>query len=126
MAADAGVWLELPESGVILHAGNDRSEPHDAGVYVDHQAGLIVVADAVLLAPVLEGQGNVTAANAVAQAYLHWGDDCASHLDGDFASVVVDVRRKCVGGYRSHGDTSLVLCLRIGPIHRFRIWSKKI
>lgn len=41
-----------------------------------------------------------TPAEAFARAYLQWGTDCASHIDGDFSAVVVDLRSREVHLFR--------------------------
>ena len=50
---------------------------------------------------------------AFAKAYLQWGTDCASHLDGDFSVVVIDLRSREVHLFRDPvGTRPLVYLFR--------------
>ncbi len=82
--------------------------PVDDGVFdpvlhMDTESGCVVVADALLLdrADLRAALGcrvatDATDAGLIAQAWLRWGEDCAAHLNGDFAFVVWDRRRSCL------------------------------
>lgn len=89
-----GVWLAQQGMGMVAHAGEDVCLPNDAGVHVDHEAGLMVIADAILFSPVSAERDLHSAAGSIALAYRQWGEDCVRHLDGDFAFVLLDQRRQ--------------------------------
>lgn len=51
-------------------------------------------------------------AELVLRAYETWGEDCARHLDGEFAFVVADWRRRRIYAARDH--------LGLKPLHYYR------
>jgi asparagine synthase (glutamine-hydrolysing) len=78
---------------------------HRAGIFRDEK--LIVLADIrIYNAEGLKRSFDFTSPEeAFAKAYRHWGLECAVHINGDFASVVIDRTRNEVHLFRDHIGT---------------------
>lgn len=75
-----------------------------AGARLDNRAELIERLDVEAIIPTRP----VTDVELILYAYLHWGEDCVSHLDGDWHFAVWDERQRRLFLARDHhGNTGL-------------------
>jgi asparagine synthase (glutamine-hydrolysing) len=89
-----------------------RTTPEDTGVFVDGE--LVVTADARI-----DG-ASASHAAAIAAAWRTWGEDCAAHLDGDFAFALWDTRTRTLFCARDHfGVKPFVYALLPGKLFAF-------
>jgi asparagine synthase (glutamine-hydrolysing) len=102
-AGAPSLWVHGP---VVLAEATDfvRSTATRPDFAADEAAGVYVVSDAHLvgrreLAAELRAQGRsadpgLADRELIRQAYITWGDDCVRHLQGEFAFVLWDERRR--------------------------------
>ena len=96
------VWVE---DGALIAVARHRweaADPHAGPSLIARAGDLLVAADATLyyraeLLEKLDRAGVRTADRSssalILASYQAWGDDCASHLDGDFAFIIWNNRR---------------------------------
>ena len=85
--------------------GFTANHPSEGSLFVHSETSIVVTADARLdntddLMTLLSLAPNTSFAEIIAKAYLKWGQDCPSHLQGDFAFVIWDPRHKHLFGAR--------------------------
>lgn len=101
-AADAMRRWRSPDGGLWLAAWGAEHRGTYMGWCADAEAGLVLAADVCLYdrdglqsALGLAGPA-LDAAILLLRAYQRWGEGMLSQLDGDFAFVVCDLRKRCV------------------------------
>lgn len=77
----------------------------EGSLYIHSETSIVVTADARLdnkqaLSQALNLDPITSFAEVIAKAYLKWGQDCPSHLQGDFAFIIWDPRREILFGAR--------------------------
>ncbi len=77
--------------------GFTANHPAEGSLYTHAETSIVVTADARLdnkdtLTKIFNLGLNTSFAEIIAKTYLKWGQDCPSHLEGDFAFVVWDPR----------------------------------
>lgn len=108
---DAGTWARAPFAlgAVVLHTTAESLET--AQPHVNEDTGLALVMDGYLtnweeLRRDLLDRGavvrNRSDAELVLRAYEIWGEECAARLEGEFAIIVADQRRRLVYAARDH------------------------
>ena len=85
--------------------GFTANHPAEGSLYVHSETSIVVTADARLdnsddLTALLSLDPNTSFAEIIVKSYLKWGQDCPSHLQGDFAFVIWDPRHKHLFGAR--------------------------
>ena len=102
-------WVSGPVA--LVHALL-RTTPEDEGVFVD--GDVVVTADARI-----DGVSTSHGA-AIAAAWRTWGEDCAAHLDGDFAFALWDTRTRTIFCARDRfGVKPFVYALLPGKLFAF-------
>lgn len=94
--------MRAPDGSLAVAAWGAPNVAGQLGWYSDMEAGLVLVADATLYdqhrlqAALNLPAAQYTVAELLLRAYQHWGKAMLAQLDGDYAFVVCDLRRRCV------------------------------
>ena len=85
--------------------GFTANHPLEGSLFVHTETFVAVAADARLdnkqsLIEILQLSKNASFAEIITKAYLKWGQDCPCHVEGDFAFIIWDPRRKHLFGAR--------------------------
>lgn len=93
--------IEIVDSSAVGFC-HDRQQIDKGGIYLD--SDLIVVADIRIYNndSLKKNISYDTPQEAFAKAYRKWGTECANHVNGDFAAVVIDLTKKEVFLFRDH------------------------
>jgi asparagine synthase (glutamine-hydrolysing) len=90
-----------------LGLGFSANHPSEGSLYHHRETSIVAAADARLdnkqdLTEALALRSNTSIAEIIVRAYLKWGQDCPSHLKGDFAFVIWDPRKNQLLCARDH------------------------
>lgn len=108
---DSGTWLSSPFAlgALVLHTTAESLEA--AQPLANEDASLVLVMDGYLtnweeLRRDLSERGavlrNRSDAELVLRAYEQWGEECANRLEGEFAIIIADQRRRRIFALRDH------------------------
>jgi asparagine synthase (glutamine-hydrolysing) len=108
VAVSRYAWeLEMSSSDVLVAAEEDVVVAADAAIYYRDDLRRALRSEGVVAA-------RDSAAHMILAAYRAWGDDCAAHLEGDFAFVVWDRRSRRVCAARDFGGKRTLFFADVG------------